>query len=1096
VGGLARLLLSLSVMNQNTVIHSVKVVLLAFLLSAPLRAFSSDPVPADRLPYGGSWAGIAGVSGGIPNRTQIYTTLTSGATVSQINAAIASCPSNSVVHLPAGTYNINNYIYLQRDGVTLRGDTDANGVPTTVFNCSQFQAVTMGSTGWDTSAPANWHTANVTGGISRGSTTVTLDTIPTGCIAGALLWFSAPVGGAIDGGSFALFLGTDPYIQIVKVTAVNGNSVSFYPAINADYLTTLKASTSTRPVYHRMGLENIKMQGGQLVYVESLGTDECWIKNCILSNSPSGQVRQLYLYTVNRFEIRHCDFGTIDAASSDAYSIFAQDCTGVLTEDNYFHNSPNFYPQMGAQNCVFSYNFITNCPYSAVVGWLSQIVYNHGAHNCYNLYEGNIVPTYYDDGLLNNVHDPVTTRCNTHLRDRMVGWDGSDGGKIYNCHGITILDPGVNHVIAGCVIGRVGFTDQYNAGSGSSMTKACYDFETGVSSTVGRYGNWNAVNQGVNASEALAAGQVIANSYLYSSAPSWFGNLTWPPIDPSRTSNAQLSATNIPAGYRAIYVVDPPSGAPDVTPPSAPTALAAAAAGTNQMNLSWSASTDNVGVTGYLIERQGPASTNFVQVGTSAVATYVDTGLAAGTSYSYRVRAKDGVGNLSVYSSVVSAATLAPDSQAPTAPATLMAAAAGSTQINVSWTASTDNVGVTRYAVERSQGAGSTSFTQIATLAGTNASDTGLAPSTVYNYRVRATDAVGNLGPYSSIASATTAAAPPDQTAPTAPGNLAASTVSSNQINLSWTASTDNVGVTGYLVERAQGSGSTSFTQVGTASGTSFSDSGLAASTVYNYRVRATDAVGNLSAYSSAATASTTSASIPVGLVVGYGFDAGTGSTVADSSGNADTGSLNGASWTTSGKYGNALSFDGLSSFVDLGNPTPLHSTGSMTWSAWVMATGDPRNDGQIIAKSDSGSGLAGWQFKTSPDTGVETFSVGVSADGNSRVQRYSQTVRSLNTWYYVAGVYDASAQRLDIYVNGALDNGMLNGTVPTSQFDPNLNVTVGKRSGGYYFQGVIDEVRVYNRALSASEIQSNMNTPVSGALRPLPPAGLHLVGM
>src|SRR6185436_12690110 len=107
--------------------------------------------------------------------------------------------------------------------------------------------------------------------------------------------------------------------------------------------------------------------------------------------------------------------------------------------------------------------------------------------------------------------------------------------------------------------------------------------------------------------------------------------------------------------------------------------------------------------------------------------------------------------------------------------------------------------------------------------------------------------------------------------------------------------------------------------------------------------------------------------------------------------------------WTT-GKYGRALSFNGSTSYVDLGNPTSLQITGSMTWSAWVNAAADPADDGQIIAKSD---GTAGWQLKTSPDTGVRTFGVGVFGSTGPSGQRYSSTVRSLGLWYHVAGVYD-----------------------------------------------------------------------------------------
>jgi hypothetical protein len=99
---------------------------------------------------------------------------------------------------------------------------------------------------------------------------------------------------------------------------------------------------------------------------------------------------------------------------------------------------------------------------------------------------------------------------------------------------------------------------------------------------------------------------------------------------------------------------------PDAQPPSTPGNLVATAIGVSQVHLSWTASTDNVGVTGYLVERQDPGSQSFVQVGTSTGTSYNDTGLAAGSSYSYRVRATDLAQNLSEYSGVASATTLAP----------------------------------------------------------------------------------------------------------------------------------------------------------------------------------------------------------------------------------------------------------------------------------------------------------------------------------------------------------------------------------------------------------------------------------------------------
>src|SRR3989344_4064698 len=195
-----------------------------------------------------------------------------------------------------------------------------------------------------------------------------------------------------------------------------------------------------------------------------------------------------------------------------------------------------------------------------------------------------------------------------------------------------------------------------------------------------------------------------------------------------------------------------------------------------------------------------------------------------------------------------------PDTQAPTTPTNLTASAISSSQINLSWTQSTDNIGVTGYRVYRGG-------TQVASPSTTSYSDTGLSPSTTYSYTVAAVDGAGNISFQSTSAQATTQAPPPpDTTPPSTPTNLFATAVSSSQINLSWSASTDNVGVTGYRVERCQGSGCTAFSQIATPIGTTYNDTGLTANTIYRYRVRAADAAGNLSGYSSIVGATTQSA--------------------------------------------------------------------------------------------------------------------------------------------------------------------------------------------------------------------------------------------
>ena len=274
---------------------------------------------------------------------------------------------------------------------------------------------------------------------------------------------------------------------------------------------------------------------------------------------------------------------------------------------------------------------------------------------------------------------------------------------------------------------------------------------------------------------------------------------------------------------------------PDTTAPTDPTNLAAGAVGSSQINLSWSASFDAVGVTLYRIERcQGASCANFSEIATvpGNQTTFQNTSLAASTAYSYRVRAEDAALNQSGYSNLASATTLAPpDTTAPTDPTNLAAGAVGSSQINLSWSASFDAVGVTLYRIERCQGASCANFSEIATVPGnqTTFQNTSLAASTAYSYRVRAEDAALNQSGYSNLASATTLA-PPDTTAPTDPTNLAAGAVGSSQINLSWSASFDAVGVTLYRIERCQGASCANFSEIATVPGnqTTFQNTSLA----------------------------------------------------------------------------------------------------------------------------------------------------------------------------------------------------------------------------------------------------------------------------
>ena len=402
------------------------------------------------------------------------------------------------------------------------------------------------------------------------------------------------------------------------------------------------------------------------------------------------------------------------------------------------------------------------------------------------------------------------------------------------------------------------------------------------------------------------------------------------------------------------------------------------------------------------------------------------------------------------------------DSIPPTAPGSLQGTG-GIGSSSLSWNPATDNVGVVRYEIYRSTTA---SFTPsagnyVGQTTGLTYNDAGVAPGTYY-YVVLAVDAAGGKSPASNTISVTVQA---DTTAPTVSiAGLADGSTVSGTLTLQANAS-DNVMVAG-VTFRLDG---VAITAEDTSSPFSISwVTNNATNGAHVITAVARDAANNSTVSAPVnVTVNNSGPAAPPGLVAAYSFEEGTGTSTADASGGSNTGTLNsGVSWSAAGKTGKALSFNGTSGFVTVADKASLDLTNAMTLSAWVnpTATGNWRT---ILLKEASNSLV--YALYGSGDSSLPTGLVHI---GNADQPVSGTAALALNAWSHLATTYDGSMLR--VYLNGTLIRSI---AVTGSMVASTGALRIGGNSiWGEYFSGLIDEAHVYNRALSATEITTDMN--------------------
>ena len=408
-----------------------------------------------------------------------------------------------------------------------------------------------------------------------------------------------------------------------------------------------------------------------------------------------------------------------------------------------------------------------------------------------------------------------------------------------------------------------------------------------------------------------------------------------------------------------------------------------------------------------------------------------------------------------------------PDGIPPSAPGTLTATG-GLGQISLSWGPATDNVGVVKYNVHRSTTPGFTPTTanRIAQPTGTTYIDAGLAAGTYY-YKVTAEDAAGNVGPPSNEASAVAAA---DTTPPTvsitSPTNGA--TVSAIvPVNAN---ATDNGSVAGVQF-KVDG---TNLGAEDTSAPYSISwDTFTAANGPHSLTALARDAAGNTTL--STGVSVTVQNTGPPGLVGAWAFDEGSGTAITDQSGSGNHGTVSNGTWVTTGKFNNALSFNGTNTLATIPDSATLDLTTGMTIEAWVRPS-ILGNWQTAVVKEQPGNLAYGLYGNTNLNRPEGEVYVG----GQTRLVN-GTTALPTGAWSHLAVTYGGGNLRL--YLNGAQVASLAqSGSIVTSASPLRIG---GNSIWGEYFNGLIDEVRVYNRALSATEILGDMNRSVTPDVTP-----------
>ena len=402
-----------------------------------------------------------------------------------------------------------------------------------------------------------------------------------------------------------------------------------------------------------------------------------------------------------------------------------------------------------------------------------------------------------------------------------------------------------------------------------------------------------------------------------------------------------------------------------------------------------------------------------------------------------------------------------PDTAAPVVSA-VQATNVGTTGATISWTTDEPADTWVEYGTTTAYGSSTTRDPALATAHSQNL--TALAPGTLYHYQVTSRDGAGNVSVSTdrvfTTVTSDTSGPTVGVTAPTAGATLSG-------IATLTASATDNVGVSGvqFLVDGVPiGLEDTAAPFSGPWTTTAVSDGSHVITAV------ARDASGNTTT-SAPVTVTVRNAVATGGLVAAYNFNEGSGATVSDRSGNGNAGSIFQAVWNTTGRTGGSLTFDGANDYVSIADSASLDLTTGMTVEAWVYQT--KTSGWNTVLLKENGGDLAYGVYSRNTANRPSAWIRG--AGQTTSTSAAGTTALTRNAWRHLAATFDGTTLRF--YVDGVqVGSQPFSGSIAVSTGPLKLG---GNAVWGEYFGGRIDDVRIYNRALTVQQIQADMAAPV-----------------